>query len=397
MFQNLAAQLNSPDLVFLYRPSDLLEYLERCWEAATVAPWLSPALPQMPALALTEVPSRARPYRAYDRDPLAPVAPMEPVDPGFPYVLPQSPQNLVPPIPPQNPEWLHLIYAFAIENTRIVEVFRRVLEEIVIGERLGRPNWQVQRWARNTEELFFSNRLGSSIFGQSMGSAIRPDAGAIRRNAYHRMFGMDLSHGLEDGRPYQFKKVDAANRPFVREFEALLRETWRAHAYLFSVAGPNPTDPMVIGDLCERLQNMLMDRRLNGSLAQEEFTAVSMLSWLHLTVSANTQVVQFLQADGTDPSGRLQSVGQKVGLPAHSRALNYFEMAVPLSQILWLIEMGTFTPPNGVLALYGGGVVTDLMLTIINNWSAATGRNLKEFIGDGAPASRRVTISGVPA
>jgi hypothetical protein len=37
---------------------------------------------------------------------------------------------------------------------------------------------------------------------------VRPDIHATRRNAYQRMFGMDLNHGTDDNKPYPYVKAD---------------------------------------------------------------------------------------------------------------------------------------------------------------------------------------------
>ena len=41
---------------------------------------------------------------------------------------------------------------------------------------------------------------------------VRPDIHATRRNAYQRMFGMDLNHGTDDNKPYPYVKAEAANK-----------------------------------------------------------------------------------------------------------------------------------------------------------------------------------------
>src|SRR5262245_48979538 len=53
--------------------------------------------------------------------------------------------------------WDHLIYAYMIENTRIYEIFRRVLVEFLHGEKLGVPRPASQNWLRVTEELFYKD------------------------------------------------------------------------------------------------------------------------------------------------------------------------------------------------------------------------------------------------
>src|ERR1044071_830239 len=103
---------------------------------------------------------------------------------------------------PRRFRWDHLIYAYMIENTRVYEIFRRVLHEFLHGEVLGVPTPEAQGWLRNTEELFYRDPPPFSI--TTITSHIRADLRASRRNAYQRMFGMDLNHGADDGQPYPY-------------------------------------------------------------------------------------------------------------------------------------------------------------------------------------------------
>ena len=146
-----------------------------------------------------------------------------------------------PPIPAGNLRWDHLIYAYMIENTRIYEIFRRVIYEYRSGERLGTPqNAETQNWLRNTEELFYSDT--SPFMITNVSSHIRSDLRANRRNAYHRMFGMDLNHGADDGKPYAFQRAEASNLEFVPTFEEFLREVWVAMTYVTATSSASPTD-----------------------------------------------------------------------------------------------------------------------------------------------------------
>src|SRR5690606_2743496 len=108
------------------------------------------------------------------------------------------------------------------------------------------------------------------------------------RNAYYRMFGMDLIHGKDNGQVYPYDKAKASNTEFVATFEEFLREVWVAIANLNNQTGENPTDEAAIFNLAVRLHDQLRARRQGGNLAREEFDAVSMMSWLHLTVSFNS-------------------------------------------------------------------------------------------------------------
>jgi hypothetical protein len=271
--------------------------------------------------------------------------------------------------------WDHLIYAYMVENTRIYEIFRRVLYEFLYGEKLGVPLPDAQHWLRNTEELFY--RDPPSFFITSITSDIRGDLRANRRNAYQRMFGMDLNHGTEDGKQYPYVRAEAANNEFVPTFEEFLREVWIGIENLKNGIGPNPTDDAKIADLAEKLHDMLTTRRINGNLSREEFVFVSMMSWFHLTVEFDSPIVVSLRAEASSPEQRLFKIAQRVGLPAHGLSKSYFDIADPISRVLILIETGAYNTPAAASAFYKEGFLQDAMKTIIRHWSIITGREMK--------------------
>jgi len=273
--------------------------------------------------------------------------------------------------------WDHLIYAYMIESTRIYEIFRRVLQEYLTGEQLGVPDAtsDVQRWLRNTEELFYRDPAPFTI--TSVTSHVRPDLIATRRNAYYRMFGMDLIHGRGDTPSYPYEKAKAANAEFVAVFEELLREIWVAISNFGNSSGEDPTDDGAIADLATKLHDMLRSRRLGGNLAREEFLFVSMMSWFHLTVEFDSPVVANLRAEALSPDQRLLKIGERVGLPAPTRTKSFFDLADPMSELLTTIETGAFNTAAAVPALYTPGPLQDQILIILTNWSLATGHDLK--------------------
>jgi hypothetical protein len=278
-------------------------------------------------------------------------------------------------VPPRVTSWDHLIYAYMIENTRVFEIFARVLKQFVDGEQLGVPDPAVERWARTTEALFFRDSPPFQIY--ALTSALRPDARAARRQSYYRLFGMDLNHGTDGGRPYPYDKPRAANREFVVTFEELLREVWRGVENRRNTSGADPTDVATIEDLVRALDEMLSTRRLNGNLNREELWYTSMMSWFHLTLSFDTPVVRLLSAEGAAPEERLMKIGVRVGLPAHSRSHSYFRIADPISQILRFVEAGRFNTATRAAALYTQPTFRDAMTEIISQWSLATGRDMK--------------------
>jgi len=279
--------------------------------------------------------------------------------------------------------WDHLIYAYMIENTRVYEIFRRVLHEYRHGEKLGTPiDKETQLWLRATEELFYSDPAPFLI--TNVASHIRSDLRASRRNAYQRMFGMDLNHGTDAGQPYPYIKAEAANSEFVNTFEEFLREVWVGITNVNNESGANPTDNSKISELAEKLHDMLQSRRQSGNLAREEFAFVSMMAWFHLTLQFNSPIVKSLRAEAIGPENRLFKIAERVGLPAHGLSKNFFDIADPMSRLLIQIEMDTYSDIQAVPALYEpfdavnlpNPVESDLR-TIITHWTAITGRDVK--------------------
>lgn len=276
--------------------------------------------------------------------------------------------------------WDHLIYAYMVENTRVYEIFRRVLHELVHGEKLGTPIPEAQRWVRTTEELFFKD--GAPFLITSVASHLRSDLRANRRNAYQRMFDMELNHGGDDGRPYAYTKAAAANSDFVSTFEEFLREVWIGMTYVTATSSSNPTDPAKIASLAERLHDMLRSRRQNGNLSREEFAFVSAMSWFHLTLESDTPIVRSLRAEATGTEQRLFKIAERVALPAHGLAKHFFEIADPMSRILIQIEFGDYNDPAAVPALYtpvnpAADSPESAMRAIIRDWNAIRGIDVK--------------------
>jgi hypothetical protein len=287
------------------------------------------------------------------------------------------------------PVWDHLIYAYMIENTRVYEIMARVISDYTQGERLGILQRDASyQWLRTTEELFYKDYSPVQPF--NLVSRIRPDIAATRRNAYYRMFGIDLNHGRDGAASYPYIKPPAANREFVATFEEFLREVWRAIENANNLLANNPTDFPAIQDLAVRLQNMLTARRGGRydrpNLAREEFLAVSLAAWLDLTLSFNSPIVLELAASGPSPEERLRQVGERVGLPAHGRSHTYFLVAPRVSTLLIMLERGDFTARLGAETLAAPGPVRDRVSEVIHHWSLISGRDLKTIKAMSTPS-----------
>jgi hypothetical protein len=298
---------------------------------------------------------------------------------------------------PRKVIWNHLIYAYMIENTRIFEIFQRVLKEYLVGENLEVPSEAGHRYLRATEALFYRDLPSEHI--AAVTSDLRPDMRASRRNAYFRFFGIDLNHGTVENQPYPFEKPKASNRDFVRVWEEFLREVWKGIENSVNTSGVNATDDAAIANLANQLFDMLRVRRARGNLSREEFVFVAMFSWFHLTVEFDSPIVRDLKAEATSPEERLRKIGERVGLPAHAKSESYFVLAESMSRILIDIEMGLFNDPANVRALYAppppdNPLRADVM-NVITHWSLATGRDLKA--GKVTVSPRQVTNGRVPA
>ena len=289
----------------------------------------------------------------------------------------------------------HLMYAYLIENTRVYEVFRRVLVECTQGETLDVPSPEGQAWLRATEALFYSEPHPGLL--PAVTSRIRPDICSVRRNAYYRLFGIDLNHGYDDGRPYPYVRPQIANREFIALFEEFLREVWRGIENFSNTSGANPTDDAAIAELGASLADILTVRHRNGALSREEFAAVAAMSWFHLTLMSDTPIVVDLKSAASSPEERLRKLGERVGLKPHRKSEQYFAMADAASQILIALEARQFANPLGVRTLYAETTppappnqVRANAMTVIAQWSIASGRDLKasKVIASGRPMPR---------
>jgi hypothetical protein len=287
----------------------------------------------------------------------------------------------------------HLGYSYVLENTRAVQIFRRIVRTYRSGESLGVPSVQTQRWLEATEALLFAAAYPFSAWLST--SAVRQDSEAVRRNAYWRLFGLDLAFGSDDNRPPAYEKAEATNSSFIRLFEELLMELWRAMANIQNFAGENEADNDRIYRLTEELAEVLRSRRQFQLLAREELAAATVLGWVELTLSADTPVVLDLRAQATNHADRLQLMGQRVGMSPHSKASCFFSMAAELSDFLRVIETGVITGPNLAPLLYQQAAPAIGIQTrrVITEWAAATGKNLKRGL---KPIDVRTVASARP-
>jgi hypothetical protein len=272
--------------------------------------------------------------------------------------------------------WDHLIYAYLIENTRIYDVFSKVLETYIFSEQLETPSPASQQFWRNTEYLIYGDGMPSMLW--SPVSRLRRDEIANRLTVYYWMFGLDISHAQEAAAKHPYQKPGAANRDFIPTFERFGREVWRGIVNAKNFSGPNDADAAVIATLVRRLYDMMATRRMNGNLSREEFRAVAVMAWLHLAVMYDSPAVVDLKATASSPEQRLTKIAERVGMRVHPKAKALFDLAQPFSSLMQQIETGTLNDTSGAQVLITLNTpIENNAETVIDQYTLATGRDLK--------------------
>jgi hypothetical protein len=295
--------------------------------------------------------------------------------------------------------WDHLIYAYLIESTGIVEILGEVVRRLAIGETLQSPAVETLVWARATEELFFRDPPLFHILGTT--SSLRPHAAENRRNAYYRMFGCTPPQAPPDDR-WKRDVGAGANLRFLELWNDLLRQVWMGVVNARNAVGVNATDPSYVAYLCQTIGELLRMRRRGGMLAREEFAYVSMLSWFHLTVENDNPIVVDLRSKAGplgNPADRLTAIAGQVGMRMAPQSRELFELADLMSTFLWAVELQAFDSSAQAEMLYAQPAtpnpVAETLVRIIDLWQSATGERLKDVAvtvtgstnGRGLPAS----------
>lgn len=138
--------------------------------------------------------------------------------------------------------------------------------------------------------------------------------------------------------------------------------------------GDNMDGARIVG-IVDELRRMLRARRRSKSLAREELAAATTLGWVELTLLADTPVVKDLEAEAGSAAERLRLIGDRVGMPSHSRSTALFALATELSTLLRAIESDLLVEAD-IALLHAGSPLAETSRRVISEWSAATGRVL---------------------
>jgi hypothetical protein len=274
--------------------------------------------------------------------------------------------------PSASPAWEHLGYSFALENSRMAQIFARVVHEYTIGERLGIPSHATQRWLDTTQALLHPVTTAGAWPNDTIA---RRSTESVRRNAYWRLFGMELAFGTDLNEVFDYEKAEASNTNFVPLFEALLRAIRRATTRTGRPQLGSQRLHANVLTCASELRNVLIERRQSNVLAREELAAATVMGWLELSLRPDSPVVKDLRVEADTAAARLALIGERVGLPAHQKSEALFALAPDFSLLLRAIESEILLDAAEPL-LQAGSPLADASRRVMVNWSAATGATL---------------------
>lgn len=286
----------------------------------------------------------------------------------------------------------HLMYAYLMENTKMFDIFEKIVSLYHHGEDLTIPynngDLNTRAWLENSHLLFFSNspyaiRNDNSLLGSNFE--------AMRRNAYHRLFGMDLNHGIgENGTmPVAYKRANHFNGDFIIHLESFLKLCWQMMINFNNTGNINTTDLIAIQEQANTLKSILLSRRTTENnldnysylnLSKLEFQSVIMAEWFKHALSFNSPIVVEMGAEAVTPSERLKKLGLRVGIAAHSKSSNFMELAPLLASFLRLVELDEIDNDYIASIANPSTVPYTLVSTILHNYQLATGKDLKNQV-----------------
>lgn len=300
----------------------------------------------------------------------------------------------------------HMVYAYLLENTRMFQIFDKLITMFRQDEKLtkagleGITNTNINQLLLNTEQLFFKD-FGSNSVNANIVSSLRPGSDATRRNAYHRLLGLGLNwNNYRTNAPVEFHKAEYSNKSLIAKLELFLRGFWDAYSNASNTAGVNNTDMFNLKMVVKDLRLQLMSRRSNDAvfnaadygryhLSHEEYSSVIFAAWLKYLVLPGSPLAEYLRCDANTPGDVLVNMGNRIGLPAHTKSDALFDMADDLATFMRSVEMGFYE--NGTIledvvkahTSAGNPVYQPLQeqwLNILNNWELTTGRSMKDTI-----------------
>src|SRR5580704_10788506 len=168
---------NYIDCLFTYHPLQLSAIIETFWlnrSNAANTQMISPFLPWPPQIAYPILSSQFFTGYSWSSAGIATQLLPQPPNPPLLFIPPAQQPGILDTangssgsFPKHATNWDHLIYAYVIENTRIFEIFSKVLETYMFSEQLETPSPASQSFWRNVEFLIFGDAMPSMVWTTS--------------------------------------------------------------------------------------------------------------------------------------------------------------------------------------------------------------------------------------
>ena len=224
--------------------------------------------------------------------------------------------------------WDHLIYAYMIENTRVYEIFRRV----VVRVRARREARHADRRRRRADAgcarpRSCSIKDGAPFLDHVGREPPAPRPRGNRRNAYQRMFDMELNHGTRRRQALSVRQGRRRQQRLRRHLRGAPARGLDRHD-LRHRDQPAATRPIRRRSQTSRASCTTCCGRAarTATCRARSSRSSAAMSWFHLTLRIRTTpIVRSLRADATGTEQRLFKIAERVGLPAHGLSKHFFD------------------------------------------------------------------------
>lgn len=233
----------------------------------------------------------------------------------------------------------HLIYAYYMENTGIIEVFRTLLKSYFVTDDILKLNLQ-----DDNVLIQLLKEAAQIVFPIAFSSITRElDPELLRYNAYHRLFGYVVKGKVN------FPKSTSFNSQYHQLFDGIMINI--AHGILDQqIAIERLANPSNLSELLVDLRELLVNRTFNEIEYHSNYWASSIDKLLSLLDNdALMQNRLNIRSYGRDR--RLIELGEKLRTPAARQTIYLFSLALRMESFLLQVER-TDWDINQAAALY---------------------------------------------
>ena len=256
----------------------------------------------------------------------------------------------------------HLIYAYFVESTGIVEVFRALFDSYLKSDEFLKLN--------RRDDLLLIELLKDTIrevYAKSA-STIAPDPAQLRLAAYWRLFGYEIQM-----KP-NFPKTANYNADFNKNFEDAMYEIFQGildqNQQILKLG-----NPAAVAELLNNLRRQLVNRTYNEIEDVAESSALLMARLLGL-LDNNRLIVERLGIRADTRERRLLELGEKLRVPVAKQTPYVFIFAQRMETFLKRVEDAVWTRANAE-QLYTNPAEVQFFREIAIAWYQVTGKDFQ--------------------